>query len=102
MSNAIEKIRVAESDVLRARRNLLTDVFKNHFTVDNTEDTVVHGNDGAMTAKVFASSAGFRVARYAVFAGREDDLGVFRRQWKPVSVGRMKLLTRQRNQRLRL
>src|SRR6202042_1608501 len=61
MRRAIEKIRVAKSDVLGAGVDLATNIFENNFARDDTEDAVVDRHDGTVAAEMLATAAGFRV-----------------------------------------
>ena len=48
--SAIEKIGIAERDVLRPGRHLLPNVFQYDFTIHDAENTVIDGHDGAVAA----------------------------------------------------
>ena len=65
--DAVEKIGVAESDVLRAGFDLLANVGKNNLLWHDAELTGVNRNDRAMAAEVFAAARGFGVTGDAVF-----------------------------------
>src|SRR6266568_885772 len=58
----VKKVRIAECDVLGACIDLLADIFEHDVPLHNAKNSVVDRNDGAMTAKVFASPAGFGIA----------------------------------------
>src|ERR1700758_4442483 len=79
--DAIEKIRITERDVLRARRHLLANVFEHNFAVHYAENAVVNGDDRTMSAAVLTTATRFSVARNAVFSRRQNDVGVFSRGW---------------------
>src|SRR5215471_18563037 len=96
--NAIEKIRIAEGDVLRPRRHLLANVFEHDFAVHYAKDAVVDGYNRTVTAKVLASPARFRTSRNTVFAGGEDDMSVVRGQRQAAPHGSYEFLPRQRDQ----
>jgi hypothetical protein len=83
----VEKIRVTEGDVLRSSSNLFPNVFQHDFAIHNSEDAVIDGNDRAVAAKMLAATAGFRVARDAVFTGRENDVRILQKRRKSLAVG---------------
>ena len=60
VTNAIEKVRITERDVLRARGHLSPNVLHHNVTADDAKDAFVNRDDGAMAAKVFAAATGFR------------------------------------------
>src|SRR5262249_14449513 len=66
VANAIEKIRIAEGDMLRPRRHLLANVFEHDFAVHYAKDAVVDGHNRTMTAEMLASPACFCVTRDTV------------------------------------
>ena len=72
----VEKIRIAKSDVLGARGHLLADVGEDNFLLHDSELAVINRNDRAVTAKVLAPAAGFRVAGHALFAAGQDQMRV--------------------------
>lgn len=94
VANSVEKIRIAESNVLRPGGNLLANIFKHDLAVYHAENAVVDRNDRAVAAKMLASSARFRVAGNAVFAGGKNHVGIRREKWKSVSVGPDEFLPR--------
>ena len=53
---AVQEIRIAERNVLRASRYLLRDVGKHNIDRDDSEAALVHRNDWAMTAKMLAAT----------------------------------------------
>lgn len=77
VGDAIEEIRIAEGDVLRACCDLLTNVGENYVERDYAELALINGNDGAMAAEMFAAAGGFGVTGYALRAVRENDVCVF-------------------------
>src|SRR6266851_5724605 len=60
MTNAIKKIRIAKSNVLRSRGHLPANVFEHDVAADDSKDSFVDRHDGAMPAKVLATAACFR------------------------------------------
>jgi hypothetical protein len=62
MPDPVEKVRVAEGDVLRPRGHLSPDVFQHHLSLDDPELPAVHGDDRAVTAQVLATPAGLGIA----------------------------------------
>src|SRR5207248_727188 len=86
--STVEKVRIAEGDVLRSGRHLLAEVGEHDFAIHYAEHTLVDGDDGAMTAQMFASPARFGVARDAVLAGRKNDVCIFRKGRKSLPIGR--------------
>src|SRR5665213_3489245 len=61
---AVEEIGIAEADVLRAGGDLLADVFEHYFALHDAERAVVHRDNWAVAAEMFAAAAGFCVTRY--------------------------------------
>src|SRR5258708_22654441 len=51
MADAVEKIWIAEGDVLRARNNLLSDVGQNHFAIHHPENPLVNRHNRPATTK---------------------------------------------------
>ena len=60
VTNAIEEVRIAEGNVLRALGDLLADILHHDVAADDSKHAFVNRDDGAMAAKVFAAAAGFR------------------------------------------
>lgn len=102
MPHTVEKVRIAEGDVLRSGGNLLANIFQHDLAVHHAEYTVVDRNNRAVAAKMLASPARFRVAGNAVFAGGENHVGILREHWKSVPVGPDEFLPRQGDYRLGL
>ena len=50
MADAVEKIGIAKGDVLGSSGDLLADIGENGFLIDDAENTVVDGDDGAVAA----------------------------------------------------
>ena len=97
VADAIEKIRITKRDVLRSHCHLLANIFEHNFAVHNPENTVVDGDDRAVTAKMLASAACLRVTRNAVFSGRQNDVGILRGQRKTLPLGPDEFLPLKRN-----
>jgi hypothetical protein len=68
VAQAIKKIRIAECDVLRSGSNLLPDVSKNNFPIDDPKYAIVNRNDRAMPANMLAAATRFRVTRDAMLS----------------------------------
>src|SRR5215472_2767097 len=77
VTNPIEKIRIAEGDMLSPLRYLLANIFEHSFAIYDSEDSVIDGDDRAVPAQVFAAPARFRVAGHTMLARWQDDVGVF-------------------------
>jgi len=77
MGDAVEKIWIAEGNVLRACFDLLTNVGENNIERDNVKLSSINRNDGAMTAEMFAAARRFGVPRGAVRAVWQNDVSVF-------------------------
>ena len=60
VADAIEKIWIAERNVLRAGGHLAANVFQYNFARHDAENSVVHRHDRAMAAQMLAAAAGFR------------------------------------------
>src|SRR5258708_2607137 len=58
MADSVEKVRIAEGDVLRASSRLAANVFENNVAADNSKNTFVHRHDRTVPAKMFAAAAG--------------------------------------------
>src|SRR5262249_17567647 len=56
MRNAIEKIRVAKSNVLSPCRNLLPDIADHNFSRNDAKLAGINRDDGTVPAKMFASA----------------------------------------------
>src|SRR5246127_1717531 len=76
VGDAVEEIRITKRDVLRACRNLLSNVGQNYVERDYAELAFINGNDGAMAAQMFAAAGRFDVSGYAVCAIRQNDVRV--------------------------
>jgi hypothetical protein len=72
VANTVEKIRIAERDMLGARGHLVPDVLYNDVAADDSENAFINWDDGAMAAKMFAAAAGFRRAHKAEAAAGDD------------------------------
>ncbi len=72
MPNSIEKIWIAERDVLRASCHLLPNVRENHFPVHDAKNAIVYRHNRAMAAEMFAPAAGFRVSHCAVLRRKAE------------------------------
>lgn len=68
VSDAIEKIGIAECDVLGAGFDLLADVGEDYFLRDDTKLSSVNRNDWAVAAEMFAAARRFRVTGNAMLA----------------------------------
>ena len=99
---AIEKIRIAERDVLRARRHLPANIFEHDVALDHAKRAVVHRHDRAMPAKMLASARRFGRARDALLAAGHHHARIFRRLQHARAVRHKKFLPRERNHGLRL
>ncbi len=97
VADAIEKIRVAKRDVFRTSSDLLPHVVEDDFPLNNSKDTVINGNDGAMAAEMFASAAGFRIPDGAVLARGQDEMGVRTKCWEIASIWRQETKPGERN-----
>src|SRR6516164_3462794 len=62
VTRAVQKVGIAERDMLGAGGRLPPDVFQDHLRLHDAEDAAVDGHDRAVTALVLASTAGFGVA----------------------------------------
>ena len=97
VADAIEKIGIAEGDVPGARGDLLADIGENRLFFHDAENAIVHGDDRAMAAAMFAAAASFGVAGDAVTAVRQDDAGVAREGGKTGAVRGEELLAAEGN-----
>ena len=94
MTHGIEKIRVTERKVLRARGDLLADIREHNFGIDQAKRTVVDRDDGAMPAMMLASATRFRVTDGAMLPAGKDKMcvGFQRRQAVPIGDYKVKPL----------
>src|SRR2546429_6511124 len=74
MPAAIEKIRIAEGNVLRAGHHLLANVREHNFTIHYPEHSLVNRHNRAMAAQMLASAARFGITGKAMLTGRKDDV----------------------------
>ncbi len=77
MRRTVEKIGIAERDVLRARGDLLADVFQHDVAFDHAKRAVVNRHNRAMAAQMLAAARGFGRARDALFAAGHHDARIF-------------------------
>ncbi len=87
VSNAIEKIGIAECDVLGAGLDLLANVGEDYFVRDDTKLPGVNRNDRAVAAEMFAAAGRFRVTGNAMRAAGQYDVSVFAESGKSATVG---------------
>src|ERR1700683_3829845 len=59
--DAIKEVRIAKSNVFRTSIHLTANISENHFERHDAKRPVVHRNNRAMAAKMFASARGLRV-----------------------------------------
>ena len=83
MAYSVEKIRIAEGDMLGARRYLLPHVCHYDFAAHNAEHTVVNRHDRAMPAEMLAAAAGLGRSDHAIAAARNNQVSVFRERGHP-------------------
>src|SRR5580658_9734284 len=102
MPDAVEKIRIAESDMRRARCHLPPNILEHDLARYNPEHSVIDRDNRAMAAKMFASSARLRVSREKFFTVRQGQPRVPIERRKSATVGRQEILPLERNQRLAL
>src|SRR5271154_2988407 len=76
MTDRIEKIGIAKSDMLRPRGYLLANTRQHDFRVNQSKRAVVDGNDGTVAAVMFAAAAGFGVADGTMFAAGKNEMRV--------------------------
>src|SRR5215472_71366 len=100
--DSIEKIRITKRDVLGSRGDLLADIFEDDFAIYYAENAFVDGDNRAVPAEMLASPARFRVARDAVPAGTQHDMGVLCERCKPLPVRWNEFLPGQRDRELGL
>jgi len=86
VSNAVEKIGIAECDVLGAGFDLLANVGEDYFVRDDTKLPSVNRNDWAVAAEMFAAAGRFRVTGNAMRAAGQHDVSVFAQNRKSGAV----------------
>src|SRR5271154_3471343 len=77
MRGTIEKVRIAEGNVLRPSLNLLANIFQYHVAIDNPKCAVVNRHNRAVTAVMLAAAAGFRITNRARLPGGHDEPRIF-------------------------
>ena len=77
VSNAIEKIGIAECDVPGSGLDLLANVGEDNFVRDHTKLSSVNRNDWAVAAEMLAPAGRFRVTGNAMRAAGQYDVSVF-------------------------
>src|SRR5215470_15854280 len=87
--DSVEKIGIAERDVLRAGVDLLADVGEDGFLRDDAELAFVNGNDGTVAAEMLAAARSFRVPGNAVCAVWRNDVSVFVESRETGTVGNL-------------
>jgi len=76
VGGAVEKIRVAEGDVLRACHHLLFDVGQHYVHLDRAELALIHRHHRAMPAQVLAAARGLGKADNFFAAVGQVEVGV--------------------------
>ena len=76
VADAVEKIRIAKRNVLRARRHLAANIFKHDIAADDSKDAFVHRHNRTMPAKMLAAAAGFRRTDDAVAIAGNDEVRI--------------------------
>src|SRR5437867_3126904 len=97
MSNAVEKIWIAKGDMFSANLNLVSDVGQDDLTLHYAELPLINGNDGAMTAEMFAASTGFRIAHGMRLPIAQLKVSVVNQRGQTKALWNQKLLFAQRN-----
>src|SRR5437762_876541 len=82
VSDAIEKIGIAECNVLGAGFDLLANVGEDYFARDDTKLPSVNRNDRAVAAEMFAAARRFRVTGNAMRAAGQYHVSVFAKSGK--------------------
>src|SRR5712664_201008 len=77
VADAVEEVRIAERDMLRAGSRLAANVFENNIAADDSKDTFVYRHDRTVPAKVFAAPAGLRRTHDAIAIARHDQMRIF-------------------------
>ena len=91
MAGAIEKIGVAERDMLSAGGHLGANVFKDDIPLHNTEAALVDRDHGTMAAQVLAPAAGLGIP-HAPCAAVHGQLRICFERRQAAAVRRQKLL----------
>ena len=98
MSDAIEEIGIAKRNVLCARSHLLSNIGHHYIATNNSKHTVVHRNNGAVPAPVFATSTGFGRSHQAISSTGHHQVGVLLDRWHARTIGHFKSQAFERNQ----
>ena len=94
VGDAVEKIGIAESEVLGTGFDLLANVRKNDFPRHDAKLARINRYDRTMAAEMFAAARSFSVTGDAMRAVRENDVSVAAKGGKIRSVGKFECETR--------
>ena len=98
--HAIEKIRITKCYVLGSGCRLLANVSKNNFTINDSKHAIVHRNNWAMPAEMFASARRFRITDGSVLAIRQDQMSVRTQRRQTGAIRRLEAQAIKRNIRI--
>src|SRR5579859_3942738 len=87
VADSVEKIRVAEGNVLRAGRHLPPHVFHHNAARDDAKHALINRNDRTMAAQMFAAAARFGGTHDAVAAIGQNKMRVLSIAGRPVRSG---------------
>src|SRR6266404_5613701 len=91
VTDAVEEIRIAEGDVLRAGGHLAANVFEHHLAADDSKDALIDRHDGAMAAKMLAAAARFRRTNDAKAISGNDEMRILLHRGHSGPIGDFKL-----------
>src|SRR5579862_1845959 len=96
MAGTVEKVGIAERNVLGAGSDLAPDVFQHHLRLHDSENAAIHRDYRAVPAPMLAAAAGFRIAG-APGASIHHHTRISCEVGQARSIRRLKLLPGQRN-----
>jgi hypothetical protein len=101
VTDAVEEIRIAEGDVLRAGGHLAANVFEHHLAADDSKHALVNRHDRAVAAKMLAAAARFRRANDAKAISGNNEVRVLLHRRHSGSIRHLELQPGQGNHGLR-
>src|SRR5215469_17640807 len=87
MGYTVEKIGIAEGDVLRSGGNLLANVGEDDVDGHDAKLAGVNGDDRAMTAEMFAAAGRLGVARGAMLTTGQGQMSVVAKRRQAAAIG---------------
>src|SRR5580704_1187055 len=99
MAYPVEKVRIAERNMLRASRDLLPHIRHNHVAAHNAEHAVVHRHNRAMPAQMLAPATGLRGSHNAISIPGNNQVRILLKPRHPRAIGHLEVQPLQRYRR---